>query len=123
MPIQLRTELKKKIVAKVVKEKKYLDKNYSARQLAADLGVDVRNISAVFSVEFKENYASLINRFRVRMAARLLKQQRAQAMTMEEIALLVGFSTRQTLYKAFAKVHGMTPAEFKNEYGFTGEER
>ena len=47
---QLMDELKGKILDTILVGKKYKDKNYSAKQLAADLGTNTRYISAVVNV-------------------------------------------------------------------------
>ena len=50
-------ELKEKIVNIVVKQKKYKDKNYSAKQLATDIGTNTRYISAVVNLKFQRPFS------------------------------------------------------------------
>ncbi len=49
---QLMDELKEKILNIILIQQRYKDKNYSAKQLAEDLGTNTRYISAVVNVRF-----------------------------------------------------------------------
>ena len=57
----LMDDLKERILKIILFQKKYKDKNYSAKKLAADLGTNTRYISAVVNVRFHMNYTSLVN--------------------------------------------------------------
>ena len=57
-------KLQRKVIQKIVVEKCYRDKNYSARQLAQDLGTNTRYISAVVNNRFHKNYTELVNGYR-----------------------------------------------------------
>lgn len=106
-------ELKDRIIDIVLVQKKYKDKDYSARQLARDLGTNTRYISAVVNVRFHMNYSSFINKYRIEEAMTLLTDKRYQELSMEEISALVGFANRQSFYAAFFKINGCTPREYK----------
>jgi AraC-like DNA-binding protein len=110
---KLMDEMKEKINRIIVMEKKYLDKDYSARKLAEDLGTNTRYISAVVNVRFHMNYTSFINKFRIEEAMAILVDRRYQKLRMEEVSDMVGFSNRQSFYASFYKVMHMTPREFR----------
>ncbi len=110
---QLMDELKGKILDTILVDKKYKDKNYSAKQLAADLGTNTRYISAVVNVRFHMNYTSFINKFRIEEAMSLLTDKRYQDLNMEDISDMVGFSNRQSFYASFYKFNGITPRDYK----------
>ena len=109
----LMDELKEKILNIVLIQKKYKDKDYSAKRLAEDLGTNTRYISAVVNVRFHMNYASFINKYRIEEAMTLLADKRYQDLSMEEISSMVGFANRQSFYAAFFKTNGCTPREYK----------
>lgn len=109
----LMDELKEKILDVVLIQKKYKDKNYSAKQLASDLGTNTRYISAVVNVRFHMNYATLINKYRIEEAMTLLTDKRFQDLNMEDISDMVGFANRQSFYASFFKFNGCTPREYK----------
>ena len=110
---KLMDELKEKINRIVVMEKKYKDKDYSAKKLAEELGTNTRYISAVVNVRFHMNYTSFINKFRIEEAMALLVDRRYLDLNMEDISDMVGFANRQSFYASFYKITGMTPRQYK----------
>ncbi len=110
---ELVDELYDKILVKLIVEKKYRDPDYSARQLAQDLGTNTRYVSAVFNLRFQDNYSTLVNDFRIREAAYMLIDQRWADCNVEDIGLAVGFSNRQSFYAAFYRMKGITPREYR----------
>ena len=110
---KLMDELEEKINNIIIIQKKYKDKDYSAKQLAEDLGTNTRYISAVVNVRFHMNYTSYVNQYRIQEAMSLLVDRRYQDLNMEEISDMVGFSNRQSFYASFYKINGITPREYK----------
>lgn len=108
-------ELQKKVIQKVVVEKCYRDKTYSARQLAQDLGTNTRYISAVINNRFHKNYTELINSYRIEEAMTLMVDRRYQHTNIEDISAMVGFSNRQSFYAAFYRFTGKTPRQYRVE--------
>lgn len=109
-------ELKQKILEVILIQKKYKDKNYSAKNLAEDLGTNTRYISAVVNVRFHMNYTSFVNKYRIEEAMGILTDRRYTHMKMEDISQMVGFANRQSFYAAFFKINGCTPREYKLRY-------
>ena len=109
-------ELKEKILDIILIQKKYKDKDYSAKQLAEDLGTNTRYISAVVNVRFHMNYTSFVNKFRIDEAMAMLSDKRFDSFNMEEISDMVGFSTRQSFYASFYKITGTTPREYRKRF-------
>lgn len=110
---KLMDELKEKILEIILIQKKYKDKDYSAKQLAEDLHTNTRYISAVVNVRFHMNYTSFVNKYRIDEAMTLLVDKRYQDLNMEDISDMVGFANRQSFYASFYKFKGMTPHEYK----------
>lgn len=110
---KLMDEMKEKILNIIVMQKKYKDKNYSAKKLAEDLGTNTRYISAVVNVRFHMNYTSFVNKFRIEEAMTILVDKRYQDLKMEEVSDMVGFSNRQSFYASFYKIKNMTPREYR----------
>ena len=109
----LMDELEEKINNIIIIQKKFKDKNYSAKQLAEDLNTNTRYISAVVNVRFHVNYTSYVNKFRIQEAMSLLVDRRYQDLNMEDISDMVGFSNRQSFYASFYKINGITPREYQ----------
>lgn len=110
---KLMDELKEKILDIILIQKRYKDKEYSAKKLAEDLGTNTRYISAVVNVRFHMNYTTFVNKYRIEEAMTLLVDKRYQDLNMEDISDMVGFSNRQSFYASFFKFQGMTPREYK----------
>lgn len=113
---ELVDELYEKILQKVIVEKKYRDPDYSAKQMANELGTNTRYISAVINLRFQQNYSCLVNEYRIREALYLLIEPRYADMTIEEIATAVGFANRQSFYAAFYRIKGITPNDYRRQH-------
>lgn len=110
---ELVDELYDRIMQKLILEKKYRDPDYSARQLAQELGTNTRYVSAVVSLRYQDNYSTLVNDFRIREAAYMLTDKRWADLNVEDIGLAVGFSNRQSFYASFYRMKGITPREYR----------
>lgn len=113
---ELMDELQEKILDVILIQKKYKDKNYSAKKLAEDLGTNTRYISAVVNVRFHMNYTSFVNKYRIEEAMAVLTDKRYYDLNMEEISDMVGFSNRQSFYASFYKLNGCTPRDYKMQH-------
>lgn len=108
--------MKEKILNIIVMQKKYKDKNYSAKKLAEDIGTNTRYVSAVVNVRFHMNYTSFINKFRIEEAMTILVDRRYKDLRMEEVSDMVGFSNRQSFYASFYKIMRMTPRDYRIQH-------
>ena len=113
---KLMDEMQEKIMNIIVMQKKYRDKDYSAKKLAEALGTNTRYISAVVNVRFHMNYTSFVNKYRIDEAMSILVDKRYQGLRMEEVSDMVGFANRQSFYASFFRVMGMTPREYRLEH-------
>ena len=106
-------DLKERILKIILFQKRYKDKDFSAKKLAEELGTNMRYISAVVNVKFHMNYTSFVNKFRIDEAMILLADERYRKMSMEDVSDMIGFSNRQSFYASFFKINGITPREYK----------
>ena len=113
---KLMDEMKERILEVIVMQKKYKDKDYSAKKLAEDLGTNTRYISAIVNVKFHMNYTSFVNKFRIEEAMAILVDRRYTNLRMEEVSDMVGFSNRQSFYASFYRLTGMTPREYRLQH-------
>ena len=109
-------EMQEKIMNIIVMQKKYRDKEYSAKKLAEDLGTNTRYISAVVNVRFHMNYTSFVNKYRIDEAMSILVDKRYQNLRMEEVSDMVGFANRQSFYASFYRIVGTTPREYRLQH-------
>ena len=113
---KLMDEMKEKILNIIVMQKRYKDKDYSAKKLAMDLGTNTRYISAVVNVRFHMNYTTFVNKFRIEEAMAILVDRRYLNLRMEEVSDMVGFANRQSFYASFYKLMHMTPREYRLQH-------
>ena len=113
---RLMDEMKEKILNIIDMQKKYKDKDYSAKKLAEDLGTNTRYVSAVVNVRFHMNYASFVNKYRIEEAMSILVDKRYHSLRMEEVSDMVGFANRQSFYASFFKINGITPREYRLQH-------
>lgn len=106
-------EMQEKVMQIIVMEKKYRDKDYSAKDLAAELGTNTRYISAVINTRFHMNYTSFVNKYRIEEAMSILVDKRYQNLRMEEVSDMVGFANRQSFYASFFRFKAMTPRDYR----------
>ena len=109
-------EMQEKIMNIIVMQKKYRDKDYSAKKLAEDLGTNTRYISAVVNVRFHMNYTSFVNKYRIDEAMTILVDKRYQDLRMEEVSDMVGFANRQSFYASFFRIVGITPRDYRVQH-------
>ncbi len=113
---RLMDEMKEKILNIIVMQKKYKDKNYSAKRLAEDLGTNTRYVSAVVNVRFHMNYTSFVNKYRIEEAMSILVDKRYKDLNIEDVSDMVGFANRQSFYASFYKLMNMTPREYRLQH-------
>ena len=110
---ELADELYDRILNIIVVQKRFRKSDYSAKELAKELGTNTRYLSAVINSRFGMNYSSLINEYRVKEAIHLLIDKRYAEMNIEEISAMVGFTNRQSFYAAFFKIMKETPNHYR----------
>ena len=113
---ELADELYEKILNIIIIEKRYRNKDFSAKELAKELKTNTRYISAVINSRFNTNFSCLINEYRIKEAQHKLTDKRFQEMTIEEIGTLVGFANRQSFYASFYRVMGETPNNYRKRH-------
>lgn len=113
---ELADELYERILNIVVIEKRYRDKDFSAKELAKELNTNTRYISAVINSRFNTNFSCLINEYRVKEAMHRMTDKRYVDMTIEEIGNVVGFANRQSFYASFYRIMGETPNSYRKRY-------
>lgn len=108
-------KLRDEILRIVVTERRYRDRDFNTRTLAAELNTNSRYISAVCATRLHKSYPELVNDYRVNDAMSLLADRRYAKMTIEDIGEMVGFRTRQSFYANFYRRQGKTPKVYRQE--------
>ncbi len=93
-------------------EKIYLQKNLKVSDLSARIRQNEKVVSKSINHFEKENFNSLINRYRVQHAKEMMLSGKYSHYTIEAIADECGFSNKVSFYNAFKSQVGMSPKEF-----------
>ena len=99
----------------LLKEKVYLEENLSVGELADRAGVKSYQLSEYLNRIQGTNFARFINGYRVREAARQLRQE--QDASVLSIAYRCGFNSKANFNLAFKAEMGMSPREYLREQG------
>lgn len=96
-------------------ERNYRNINLCRDDVAEILGVTKGMLTSVIHNELQTTFADLVNRYRANHAYKLLMSAEEDSVTLEEIAIMSGFSNRMTMHRAFLKVYGKSPGKVREE--------
>ncbi len=105
-------DIKNEIIKKMEDEKIFTNKNISSNIFAKEIGTNKKYLSEVINSEFNKSFVNFINEYRIKEARTQLADKKNENLTIESIALGVGFKTRSTFNVAFKKFTGITPSFF-----------
>lgn len=96
------------------RDKLYLNPNLSLQDMAKVVGTNKTKLSSVINNNLKQNFASLLNQYRIREAINLLSDSRYFDYKIEAVGEMCGYNNRQVFHAAFKKIMGITPTHFRN---------
>ena len=105
-------ELLIKILGSFEKDQLFLDQNLAIDELAKKIDSNKTYISYTINKNFKMNFSSFVNQYRVKKARILLSSSKYKNYTIETIAQESGFKSITVFNKAFKKFTGLTPSNF-----------
>ncbi len=105
-------ELKTRLLQLMEDEKPYLDSDLRLNDIAKTLDISRHHASQVINEHFKMNFFDFVNQHRIREAEKLLLQKN-HVLNVRAIAYQSGFNSRASFYKAFKKLTGITPKEYR----------
>lgn len=108
-------ELKLNVAKLMAEQKPYLQPNYSINDLAKDLDISARIVSAYLNKCEGSNFFDFINEYRVKFIKNNLLSDDWNHLTLEAIAQQAGFNNRTSFSNAFKKFTGQTPSSYLKE--------
>lgn len=103
----------------IVSEKKYLNPDIKLDTVARGVHLSEKQVSSSINTIACQNFNSYINKLRIKEAQALLLDQAYGHFTIDAVAEMVGFSNKVSFYKAFKKVTGKSPTDYRrspNQY-------
>ncbi|WBL25080.1 helix-turn-helix domain-containing protein [Zunongwangia sp. HGR-M22] len=92
----------------------YTDNTLNREKVAQKLGISAGYVSQIINTVTGDNFAFYINKYRVEAVKEMISNSEYENYSLLAIGLEAGFTSKTTFYKAFKKVTGQTPNEYKN---------
>ncbi|ROS19954.1 AraC-like DNA-binding protein [Chryseobacterium nakagawai] len=92
----------------------YTDSTLNREKVAEKLGISAGYVSQIVNTITGDNFAHYINQYRVEAVKQMISDSEYENYTLLTMGLEAGFTSKTTFYKAFKKVTGQTPNEYKN---------
>ena len=110
-PVKIQTEYKKNRVVEYIKE--HYKEKIILEDIAKQFNYSVGHLCRKFKEEVGDSIVNYIIKYRISIAMKMLFER--QELSIEEIALDVGFNDVQFFDKTFKKLIGMTPGKYRKE--------
>lgn len=108
---KLNRNLMEQMNALIEEKELFRRKDLRITDVASELATNKTYVSAFVNNMSGESFTTLITRYRVQYAQKLLQEH--PEMLLDDIAEQSGFSSRTTFFRSFKAVTGMTPQEWK----------
>ncbi len=105
--------LREQLQEAIVQRKLYLNPGLTIIDLACECGTNRTQLSLLLNKELGLSFRDYINHCRIQYAALPLLEDEEAGHKIEEVALLSGFGSTATFYRAFAKEKGMAPQQWQ----------
>ncbi|MDF2650455.1 MAG: AraC family transcriptional regulator, partial [Paenibacillus sp.] len=93
-------------------EEQYANPNMSLDYLSSNFNINAKYVSKLFKEETGQKFVDFLIDIRMQVAQRLLAESQA---SMQEVAEQVGYTSAISFSRAFKKVVGCSPSEFREE--------
>lgn len=100
----------------MMEQKPFTNPEFNLAKFAKLLNVPTHHLAFYFKEIKNETFTEYRNKWRINHAVNLIREGNANNLTIEAIALLSGFSTRNTFFTAFKKFKGISPGSYVSKY-------
>ncbi|WP_312355471.1 helix-turn-helix domain-containing protein [Empedobacter sp.] len=99
----------------MVKNEPYLDSSLTIQNLAEQLNMPVKDLSALINLYMDKHFFDFVNEYRIKKAIQILKDCTQKELTVLEILYQVGFNSKSSFNTSFKKYTGKTPTDYRKE--------
>lgn len=92
----------------------YTDSTLNREKVAEKLDISAGYVSLIVNTITGDNFANYINQYRVEAVKEMISNSEYDNYNLLAMGLESGFTSKTTFYKAFKKITGQTPNEYKN---------
>lgn len=114
--VEQHVDLAGRIIRLMEEGKAFTDTQLTVHSLAARLDAPAYLVSKVINSQFQKTFPELLHDFRITEASRRLLDPAYNHLSIEGIAAESGFQSVSAFYKAFKKVNGVSPAEWRRQH-------
>lgn len=107
-----RIDITVRLIEYLLWNKKYLNSNLTIRDIADEFSMNKAYISQAINESLHMNFATFINRYRVKEAQRIIQENAHKKLPIEDLAARCGFNNRMAFYNAFKRHIGVTPFSY-----------
>ena len=104
-----------KMDQKMIEQELYLNSDLKIKSLADELDCTIHQLSQVINERKGLHFNDYINKFRIQRSIEMMHDERFTDEPLKTIAYSVGFNNPTSFYKAFKKVQGMSPSDYRNQ--------
>jgi len=97
----------------MIAKEPYLDSSLTIQDLAEQLKMPVKDLSALINLYMNKHFFDFINEYRIEKAKEILKDPLQKELTILEILYQVGFNSKSSFSTSFKKYTGTTPTDFR----------
>lgn len=90
----------------------YTNPGFNLAELSVLIHIPEHHLAYYFREERKQSFTDYRNEWRVKHAKKLIEEGKTSEITLEAIGLLSGFSSRNTFYRVFKDLLGVSPGKF-----------
>ncbi|WP_106791211.1 AraC family transcriptional regulator [Aquimarina sp. Aq78] len=105
--------LLKELESFMIQEKGYTKTDLTIIDAAERLGIHPKQLSKIINSKYNQNFNTYINTHRVKKVIEVLESDSLKNLSIEGIAIEVGFQSKSAFYGFFKKYTGTTPLKYK----------
>ncbi len=106
-------KIKNDIEYRLFSEKLFLESDLTLKELAANIGITIHQLSEILNVYYKKNFYDFVNHFRIEEAKKIFAEDKSA--TALGICFHVGFNSNSAFYRAFKKETGISPGSYRKK--------
>jgi YesN/AraC family two-component response regulator len=103
----------KNIILEFETREYFLENLASLSGLAKKIGESTHHVSQVLNEKLNKSFFELLASYRVEMAKKILREDKENKLTIEEISEMVGYNSKTAFNNVFKKLTEKTPSEFR----------
>jgi len=109
LSLDIKSELINRILAVMDDTSIICDPKFTIYNLAELVNSNQLYVSQVINNDFKKNFRSFLNSYRIKEAQRIFSSSEAEKYTIEHVASKVGFKSRTAFRETFKEITGTSP--------------